>query len=76
MRDFLIYILKNLVDQPDKIILDQDERDGKIIFTVQVAGDDVGKVIGRQGRTAIALRSLLMSVAAKEGKKAQLEIAD
>ena len=76
MRDFLIYILKNLVDQPDRIILDQDERDGKIVFTVQAAKDDVGKIIGRSGKHAIAIRALLSAVAAKEGKRAILEVAD
>jgi uncharacterized protein len=76
MRDFLSSIIKQLVDQPDKIILDQEEKDGKIVFTLQVARDDVGKVIGRKGRTATALRTLLTAVGAKEGKKVQLEIAD
>ncbi len=76
MREFLIFILSHIVDQPDKIIIDQEERDGKIIFAVQVAGPDVGKVVGRKGRNADALRTLLKAVAAKEGKRVVLDIAD
>lgn len=76
MRDFITFIVKNIVDHPDKIILDQEEKDGKIVFMLQVAQDDIGKVIGKSGSHAMALRTLLTSVAAKEGKRAVLEIAD
>lgn len=76
MREFVTFIAKHLVDNPEQVILDQEEKDGKVIFKLQVGGADVGKVIGRKGRTAQAMRTLLAAVAAKEGKRAILEIAD
>ena len=76
MNEFLEFITKHLVDQPEKVALGREERDGNIVFTLKVAEQDVGKVIGKKGRTAQALRTLLAAVAAKEGKRAILEIAD
>ncbi len=76
MREFITFIAKHLVDNPEQVILDQEEKDGKVIFKLQVAQADVGKVMGRKGITAQAMRTLLAAVAAKEGKRAILEIAD
>lgn len=76
MQEFLEYIAKHLVDQPERVALEHEEKDGKIVFKLTVAEQDVGKVIGKKGRTAQALRTLLSAVAAKEGKRAILEIAD
>ncbi len=76
MQEFVTYIAKQLVDNPEQVILDQEEKDGKVIIKLQVGQADVGKVIGRKGRTAQAMRTLLAAVAAKEGKRAILEIAD
>ncbi len=76
MRDFLEFIARNLVDNPDKVKIELVEKDSKAIFTLSVSEQDVGKVIGRKGRTAQAMRTLLAAVAAKEGKRAILEIND
>ena len=76
MRDFIIFIVKQLVDYPDQVILDQEQDGEKIMFKLQVAKEDIGKVVGKKGRHAMALRTLLIAVAAKEGKRAGLEIAD
>jgi predicted RNA-binding protein YlqC (UPF0109 family) len=76
MREFLEFIAKHLVDHPDQVSLEHEEKDGKIVFKLKVGTPDVGKVIGRKGRTAHAMRTLLAAVAAKEGKRAILEIAD
>lgn len=76
MREFLEFIAKHLVDHPDVVALDQEERENKIIFRLKVNEQDIGKVIGRKGRTAQAMRTLLAAIAAKEGKRAILEIAD
>lgn len=76
MREFVTYIARQLVDNPDHVIIDHEEKDGKIILKLQVGQADVGKVIGRKGRTAQAMRTLLAAIAAKEGKRAILEIAD
>ena len=76
MRDFLEFITKHLVDNPDQVNIMFEEKENKAIFTLSVAEQDVGKVIGRKGRTAQAMRTLLAAVAAKEGKRAILEIND
>ena len=76
MRDFIEYIAKQLVDNPDSVVLVDEEREGKIIFRLKVGDSDVGKIIGRKGRTAQAMRVLLSAVAAKNGKRAMLEVMD
>jgi predicted RNA-binding protein YlqC (UPF0109 family) len=76
MKDFLEFIAKHLVDNPDRVRIVLEEKENKAIFTLSVAEPDVGKVIGRKGRTAQAMRILLAAVAAKEGKRAILEIND
>ncbi len=76
MRDFIEYIAKQLVDNPDSVTLVDEEREGKIIFRLKVGDSDVGKIIGRKGRTAQAMRVLLSAVAAKNGKRAMLEVMD
>jgi uncharacterized protein len=76
MNDFVVYIASHLVDSPDKIVLEHEEREEKIIFRLRVADKDVGKVIGKKGRTAQSLRVLLAAVAARQGKRAILEIAE
>jgi predicted RNA-binding protein YlqC (UPF0109 family) len=76
MREFLEFIAKHLVDHPDMVSLEQEEKENKVVFKLKVSEPDIGKVIGRKGRTAQAMRTLLAAVAAKEGKRAILEIAD
>jgi hypothetical protein len=76
MREFLEFIAKHLVDYPDSVVIEHEEKENRAIFKLKVAAQDVGKIIGRKGRTAQALRTLLAAVAAKEGKRAILEIAD
>ena len=74
MKEFIEYIAKHLVDHPDGVSLEMEEKEEKIVFKLKVAETDVGKIIGRSGRTASALRTLLRAVAAKEGKRAVLDI--
>lgn len=74
MKEFLEFIAKHLVDNPDHVRIECEEKEKKAIFTLSVAEPDVGKVIGRKGRTAQAMRTLLAAVAAKEGRRAILEI--
>jgi predicted RNA-binding protein YlqC (UPF0109 family) len=77
MKEFVEFIAKHLVDQPENVVVEEQEKEeGKIVFTLKVAEQDVGKIIGRSGKTAGALRVLLRAVAAKGGKRAVLEIAD
>lgn len=76
MREFLEYIAKQLVDNPDSVQITEEEKDNKVIFKLKVAQPDVGKIIGKQGRTAQSIRVLLSAVAAKQGKRAILEVED
>ncbi|MEW6061459.1 MAG: KH domain-containing protein [Bacteroidota bacterium] len=76
MREFLEYIAKQLVDNPDSVQITEEEKDNKVIFKLKVAQPDVGKIIGKQGRTAQSVRVLLSAVAAKQGKRAILEVED
>ncbi len=77
MRDFVEFVVRKLVDKPDSIQLSQDEKEAnKVVFQLKVDQEDIGKVIGRKGRTANAVRTLLSAVAAREGKRAILEILD
>ena len=76
MREFLEFVAKHLVDQPELVVLEHEEKDNRVVFRLKVGEDDVGKVIGRSGGTAQAIRTLLVAVAAKEGKRVILEIAD
>lgn len=77
MKEFVEYIAKHLVDNPDKVVVElKTEEEKKLVFTLQVGDDDIGKVIGKQGKTAQAMRTLLTAIAAKEGKRAILEILD
>lgn len=76
MNDFVVFIASHLVDSPEKISLEHEEREDKVVFRLRVAEHDVGKVIGKKGRTAQSLRILLAAVAARQGKRAILEIAE
>ncbi|MGE5484668.1 MAG: KH domain-containing protein [Ignavibacteriales bacterium] len=74
MRDLVEVLTKALVDQPDLVEVREVEGESSLVIEVKVAPDDVGKVIGRQGRIARALRTVVRAVAARDGKKATVEI--
>ncbi|MCH7963181.1 MAG: KH domain-containing protein [Ignavibacteriaceae bacterium] len=77
MKEFIEFIAKHLVDSPDQVNVDEKEsEDNKVTLSLKVQSDDVGKVIGKQGKTAQAMRTLLTAIAAKDGKRAILEILD
>ncbi len=77
MKEFIEFIAKHLVDSPDQVNVDEKEsEDNKVILSLKVQSEDVGKVIGKQGKTAQAMRTLLTAIAAKDGKRAMLEILD
>ena len=77
MKEFIEYIAKHLVDNPDKVeVEEKTPEENKVVLSLKVQSDDVGKVIGKQGKTAQAMRTLLTAIAAKEGKRAILEILD
>ncbi len=76
MRELVVFIVKALVDKPDDVQVDEVDRDGLIVEELRVAKEDLGKVIGKQGRTAQAIRTLLTASASKMDKKARLEIIE
>ena len=76
MKELIHYIATALVDHPDQIQLKETEQDDTIIIELTVAKEDLGKVIGKQGRTARAMRSLLSAAAGKVNKRSRLEIME
>jgi uncharacterized protein len=76
VEPLLTYLAKALVDQPDQVSLRISEADGGRLYELKVAPEDVGKVIGRDGRTVNALRTLINAAAQKQGQKVRLEILD
>ncbi len=76
MKELLLYIARNLVDNPDAVTVEEVERDGETVFQLRVAPDDMGKVIGRQGKIAKEIRILMRSVAQKQGKRISVDIVD
>ncbi len=77
MKEFVEFIAKHLVDSPDAVKIEESEPgDNTVELLLKVSADDVGKVIGKQGKTAQAMRILLTAIAAKEGKRAVLKILD
>jgi predicted RNA-binding protein YlqC (UPF0109 family) len=76
LAEFLEYLARQLVDDPDAVRVEEEEDEyGGLVLHLHVAGGDVGKVIGRQGRVARALRTVLRAAAAGEDRRVQLEIA-
>ena len=76
MRDLLDYLARRLVDEPDAVRVEEVERDGAVVLQLHVAPDDVGKVIGRQGRIARALRTIVRASAARRDHRVLLEIVE
>ena len=76
MKELIHYIATALVDHPDKVRIEQKEQDDTVVIELTVAKEDLGKVIGKQGRTARAMRSLLAAAAGKVNKRSRLEIME
>jgi len=76
LRAVVEVVVRALVDKPDSVRVNESERRGMTIVELTTAPNDMGKIIGRQGRTAAALRTLVALTAEKAGKRAQLDIRD
>jgi hypothetical protein len=76
MKDLLEYLAKALVDHPEDVQIEVIEGERSVILQLRVHPDDIGKVIGKQGRIAQALRTLVKAAATKQGKNAIVEILD
>ena len=74
MKEFVAYLIKNLVDTPDAVDVNIVDGDQGTVVEVKVSPEDVGKVVGRQGRTIKALRTIAMTVGARVGRRVRLEV--
>ena len=74
MKDLLVIIAKNLVDKPDEVVVTQESRDGETLLKLTVAPEDMGKVIGKQGRIARAIRTVVKAAAVHADEKIVVEI--
>jgi predicted RNA-binding protein YlqC (UPF0109 family) len=76
LKDLVTYIFKALVDNPDKVEVTEIAGDKSIIYELRVGEGDLGKVIGKEGRTARAVRTIITAAAMKLGKRTVLEILE
>ncbi len=76
MRDLIEYIAKSLVDNPDQVAVKEVEGEKTTVYELRVGPGDLGKVIGKRGRTARSIRTILNAAATKAGKRAVLEILE
>jgi hypothetical protein len=74
--ELLEYLARQLVDEPDAVRVERVEHDDALVLRLHVAQDDLGKVIGRQGRIARALRTIVRASSVRERRRVQLEIVD
>lgn len=73
MKQLLEILVKSLVDHPEQVVIEQEETARSVTLTVHVAPEDLGKVIGRQGRVARAIRTVVKSAAVRDGRRVQVE---
>ena len=76
MKEILQTIIENLVDNPDAVEINQIDETGVIVFEIKVAEGDMGKIIGKQGRIAKSIRTVMKAAATKEHKKVTVEFLD
>ena len=76
MKDFVVFIVKQLVDKPDQVQINEISGERTVVLELRVDKGDIGKVLGRQGNNIRALRTVLAAAAAKTGKHTVLEILD
>ena len=76
MKEFIEFIVKALVDNPDEVKVNEIEGSRTTVYELRVGQGDLGKVIGKQGQTAKSIRTLLAAISARKGKRAVLEILE
>ncbi len=76
MEELVAYLARALVDHPDEVRVERTERDDAVLLRLHVASDDLGKVIGRQGRLVRALRTVVRAGGSKRGERVLLEIVE
>ena len=76
MKEFIEYILNQLVTQPDKLMVTEDDQNGFFTYQIDVAEKDMGLVIGKEGRTIRSIRSLVKAKAIKDGVRVRVELVE
>lgn len=76
MKEFIEFIAKSLVDDPESVRVDEATEENRVTLKLHVSKSDLGKVIGKQGKTAKSMRTLFTAVAAKHNKSGHLEIEE
>ncbi len=76
MKEFLEFIIKHLVDKPNEVQVNEIDGERTVVYELRVGQGDMGKVIGKHGKTAKSIRTLLAAASAKAGKRAVLEILE
>jgi predicted RNA-binding protein YlqC (UPF0109 family) len=76
MKEFLEIMVKHLVDKPHEVVVNEIDGERTVVYELRVGQGDMGKVIGKHGKTAKSIRTLLAAAAAKGGKRAVLEILE
>lgn len=76
LKELIEFIARSLVDKPDEVIVDEITGEQTVVLELRVAKEDLGKVIGKQGRTVKAMRAILSAAASKIRKRADLEIIE
>ena len=76
MKELMLYMAKNLVDNPDAVSVTEISEEDGLVLELRVAPEDMGKVIGRQGRIAKEIRTIIKTVAQRDGEKVTVEIVD
>jgi uncharacterized protein len=77
MRELLVYLAQQLVDEPERVEVEEfEEDDGTLVLELSVGDDDYGKVIGRGGRTAQALRTIVKAAAVKDNRRVLIDIVE
>jgi uncharacterized protein len=75
-RNVVDYIARQIVDEPDAVVVEADEGRGRVDLRLHVAPDDMGKIIGKRGRVAQAIRTVVRAAGAREGVEASVDIVD
>lgn len=76
MKDFILFLLKNLTDHPDKVEVEEKKENEQTIFSLKLDKEDMGKVIGKEGKIIHAIRNLVKVLAIKEGKQVRVELLE
>jgi uncharacterized protein len=76
MKQFLEYIVPNLVNHPEDVVISEEDKDGMVVLTIKAHPDDIGRVIGKSGKIIKSLRQIVKVLAIKQGVRANIEVAD